>query len=250
MVAAIAYRELRNQFLSPLAWTLLAVVQLILGYLFLAQVDTFQQYQPRLAAQASPLGVTDVVVAPLFANAAIVLLLITPLLTMRLVSGERRAGTLPLLFSAPVSMTRLILGKYLGVLGFLGILLGLILLMPLSLYAGTTLDAGKLAAAFLGLALMVAGFAAAGLFMSTLTAQPTVAAVATFGLLLLLWIMDWTGNLGGGVQAVVRYLSLMSHYQDLRQGLFSTADVAYYLLFIATFLVLAIRRLDADRLHG
>ncbi len=74
--------------------------------------------------------------------------------------------------------------------------------------------------------------------------------MATFGLLLLLWIMDWTGNLGGGVQAVVRYLSLMSHYQDLRQGLFSTADVAYYLLFIATFLVLAIRRLDADRLHG
>ena len=250
MVAAIAYHELRALFLSPLAWTLLAAVQLILGYLFLAQVDTFQRLQPRLAAQGGSMGVTDVVVGPLLSNAGIVLLLVTPLVTMRLVSGERRAGTLPLLFSAPLSMTRIVLGKYLGVLAFFGIMLGLLLLMPLSLYAGTTLDGGKLAAGLLGLALMVASFAAAGLFMSTLTAQPTVAAVATFGLLLLLWILDWTGNLGTGMQSVVQYLSLMTHFRDLRQGLVSTADLAYYLLFIGTFLALSVRRLDADRLHG
>ncbi|MFB6359114.1 MAG: ABC transporter permease, partial [Thiohalorhabdaceae bacterium] len=166
------------------------------------------------------------------------------------ISGERARGTLPLLLSAPVSMTRIVLGKYLGVLGFLAVMLGLILLMPLSLALGTTLDYGKLAAGALGLALMLASFAAAGLFMSSLTNQPTVAAVGSFGLLLLLWVLDWSGNLGAQVQAVVGYLSLLGHFEDLRKGLVSTTDLVYFALFIALFLILAVRRLDADRLNG
>ncbi|MBK1726824.1 ABC transporter permease subunit [Halorhodospira neutriphila] len=250
MMTTIAARELRSMFLSPLAWGVLAVTQLVLGYLFLAAVDRFHRLQPRLAAMDGGPGVTDIVVNSLFSSAGVVLLLITPLLTMRLISGERAEGTLALLRSAPVSVTRIVLGKYLGVLGFLAIVLAVVLLMPLSLYAGTTLDLGQLAASALGLALMAASFAAAGLFMSSLSSQPTVAAVATFGLLLLLWILEWSGNLGGGLQQAVDYLSLMGHYQDLRQGLVNTADIAYYLLFIATFLVLSIRRLDADRLYG
>jgi len=250
MVGTIAWRELRSLFLSPLAWTLLGTVQIILAYLFLRQVDSFQRLQPRLGRMEGAPGVTDIVVAPLFSNAAIVLLLIVPLVTMHLISGERRAGTMSLLMSAPVSMTRIVLGKYLGVLGFLGILLGLILLMPLSLSLGTTLDFGKLAAGSLGLALVLASFAAAGVFLSSLTNQPAVAAIGTFGLLLLLWLLSWTGNLGAVASGILEYLSLMEHYRDLGQGLVSTTDIAYYLLFIVTFLVLAIRRLDGDRLAG
>ncbi len=250
MTLTIAARELRALFLSPLAWGILAVTQVILGYLFLAGVDRFQRLQPRLGAIEGGPGVTEIVVVPLLANATTLLLLITPLVTMRLISAERAEGTLPLLLSAPVSMTRIVLGKYLGALGFLGVALIMLLLMPLSLYAGTTLDAGQLAAAVLGLALLTASFAAAGLFMSSLTRQPVVAAVSTFGLLLLLWILDWTGNVSGGIQEVIHYLSLTEHYKDLRQGVVSTADVVYYLLFITVFLVLSIRRLDVDRLHG
>jgi len=250
MVGTIAWREFRTLFLSPLAWTLLGVVQAILAYLFLTEVDRFQRLAPRLGAMQSPPGITDLVVSPLFASAAVVLLLVIPLMTMRLFSGERQNGTLPLLLSAPVSMTRIVLGKYLGVLAFLGVMVAMILLMPLSLQFGSHLDFGKLAAVTLGLCLILASFAAAGLFMSSLTSQPTVAAVASFGLLLLLWILNWSGNLGSGFQAVVQYLSILSHYRNLVQGVVSTSDLAYYGLFILGFLVLTIRRLDADRLEG
>src|SRR5690554_1998436 len=104
-ILAIAGRELRSLFLSPLAWTLLAVVQLILGYMFVTQIDFFLQLQPRLPAIPEAPGVTEIVVAPMLGNAALVLLLIIPLLTMRLLADELRNRTLPLLFSAPVSMT-------------------------------------------------------------------------------------------------------------------------------------------------
>jgi ABC-2 type transport system permease protein len=246
MIGHIAARELRSLFLSPLAWTILAVVQFILGWMFLGQLDTYVAYQSQIAMMENPPGATEVIVAPLFSSATLILLLVIPLLTMRLVSEERRARTLPLLLSAPVSMSEIVLGKYLGLLGFLAIMLGLATLMPLSLLLLGTLDFGLLAANLIGIALMLAAFAAAGLFMSTLTAQPTVAAISTFGLLLLLWIIEWTG--GNGDAGVLSYLSLQSHYEALLRGLFDSSDIVYYLLFILTFLVLSIRRLDAERL--
>ena len=184
MIFTIAARELRSLFLSPLAWAILAVTQFIMAWLFLAQIETWLTLQPRLAAIEGAPGVADIVVAPLLANAAIVLLLITPLITMRSLSEEYRARTISLLFSAPVSMTEIVLGKYLGILGFFLAVLVMLALMPLSLMVGTDLDLGKLAAGLLGLSLMLSAFAAIGLYMSSLTEQPVVAAVTTFGLLL------------------------------------------------------------------
>ncbi|HEX9802217.1 MAG TPA: ABC transporter permease subunit [Gammaproteobacteria bacterium] len=249
MIGHIAARELRSLFLSPLAWSILAVVQFILAWLFLGQLDVYIAFQSRIAMMENPPGATEVIVAPLFSSATIILLLVIPLLTMRLVSEERRSRTLPLLFSAPVSMSEIVLGKYLGLLGFLAIMLGLITLMPLSLLSIGTLDFGLLASNLLGLMLMLGAFAAAGLFMSTLTAQPTVAAISTFGLLLLLWIIELTGKNGAEAGNVLAYLSLQRHYEALLRGLFNSSDILYYLLFIAAFLVLGIRRLDADRLQ-
>jgi ABC-2 type transport system permease protein len=250
MIGVIAGRELRGLFLSPLAWAILGVVQLILAYVFLVQVDVFLQWQPRLAGLEGAPGLTEIVATPLLRTAAVVLLLVVPLLTMRLVSEERRARTLPLLLSAPVSSTEIVLGKYVGLLAFLLLLLALIALMPLSLLAGGGLDLGLFAAAWLGLVLVVASFAAAGLFLSAVTDQPTVAAVSTFGLLLLLWILDWAGGSGGEqARSALGYLSLLTHYDALLKGVFDTKDVAYYLLFTGAFLTLAVRRLDADRMH-
>lgn len=251
MIGHIAARELRSLFLSPLAWAILAVVLFILAFLFLSQLDLYMSYQAQLAMMESAPGVTEAVVVPLFSSATIVLLLVVPLVTMRLISEERRNRTLPLLFSAPISMTEIVLGKYLGIIGFFAIMLGFIALMPLSLLLAGHLDFGLLFSGLLGLTLMLAAFSAAGLFMSTLTNHPTVAAVASFGLLLLLWVIDWAGGManGQGSGAVFSYLSLQKHYQALLSGLFDSSDVVYYLLFIVTFLVLSIRRLDADRLQ-
>ena len=249
MIFTIAGRELRSLFLSPLAWTILGVMQFIYAYLFLSQVDIFIDLQPRLAALDGAPGVVDIVVAPLFANAAVLLLLITPLVTMRVLSEERRNHTLSLLFSAPVSMTEIIVGKYFGVMSFLLILISMLALMPLSLLVGTDLDLGKLAAGLLGLTLVVSSFTAIGVFMSSLTEQPTVAAIGTFGLLLFLWILDWAGSSGMPSSGLLGYLSVLHHYEPLLKGLFNSVDVIYYLLVIVLFLVLSIRRLDADRLQ-
>ena len=248
MILTIGARELRSLFLSPLAWSILAVVQLILAYIFLVQIEQFLQYQPRLAGIQGAPGLTDIVVTPLFRVTAVVLLLVTPLLTMRLVSEERRNRTLALLLSAPVSMTEIILGKYLGIMAFLFCMLALVSLMPLSLLTGGSLDFGLMLSGLFGLMLVTASFA--GLFLSTMTEQPTVAAISTFGLLLLLWILDWAGSTGTqDKDAVLAYLSLLTHYDALLKGVVNTKDIVYYLLFTVTFLVMSIRRLDAERLQ-
>ncbi len=250
MIFTIAARELRSMFLSPLAWVILAVITALSAYFFLLYVDLYLQLQPRLAAAPNGPGITDIIVAPLFSTAATVLLLVTPLLTMRLISEERRGQTLSLLISAPVSMSEIIFGKFLGVFGFVLIMLALIALMPLSLLAGGTLDIGLWASGLLGLILLLASFCSIGLYISTLTRQPTVAAIGTFGLSLLLWIINLAGSSGtGGGGEALSYLSLLSHYQPLLRGVFSSTDIFYYLLLIGSCLTLSIRRLDADRLQ-
>ena len=248
MIFTIAAKELKALFLSPMAWAILAVVQAIVAYFFLIYLDYFVTLQPQLAMLPNAPGVTSMVVAPLYATVATILLLVTPLLTMRLISEERRNKTLSLLMSAPVSASEIILGKFVGIAGFLLLMLLLITLMPLSLLSSGQLDAGLMLSGILGTVLVICSFAAAGLYISTLTAQPTVAAVGTFGLLLLLWIVDIAGNTGNE-NNVLAYLSMLNHNQALLRGIFSSADVIYYLLFIITFMLLSIRRLDAERLQ-
>ena len=242
----IAGRELRNLFLSPLAWTILGVTQLILAYMFLSQVDYYLSIQPKLVGIPGAPGVTDLVVAPLFGNAAVILLLIIPLLTMRTISDERRNKTISLLLSAPISLSEIVIGKFLAIFVFLLIILLSISLMPLSLLTVGNLDHGKFLACLLAMALLMASFNALGIYMSAIASQPTVAAVASFGALLLLWIIDWAGSNGS---PLLEYISIMRHFENLLRGLVSTVDVFYFILFIVGFLSLSIRRLDNDRLQ-
>jgi ABC-2 type transport system permease protein len=240
----IAQHELRRIFVSPLAWAVLAVVQLILGLVFVMTLVDFSQNPPMMD---EPPGVSEIVGGSLFGFSAIVLLLVMPLMTMRLFSEERRSGTLDLLLSAPASLTEIVLGKYLGVLGFAVVMVALIGFMPLSLLPMTPLDLGRIAAGLLGLFLVMAAFGAAGLFMSSLTDQPTVAAVSSLGLLLLLWLVHWIGFQDFKFSAVFHYLSLIGHYDSMLRGVFETSDVIYYLLVIGFFLGLTVQRLDMER---
>ena len=249
MILTIASREFKSLFLSPLAWTVLAVLQYILAYLFLTQVETFTLLQPKLATIEGAPGLTDIVVTPLYGNAGLILLLVTPLLTMRLICEERRNKTLSLLLSAPISNADIILGKYFGLLGLLLLAVLLITLMPLSLLAGGELDVGKVAANLLALVLLVTAFTATGLFMSTIAGHPTVAAMGTFGILLLLWILDWTSGMQDQRSELLEYLSILRHFQNIQSGLISTVDIGYFLLFTATFILLSIRSLDNERLQ-
>lgn len=246
----IAARELRSLFLSPLAWSILAVVQIILGLMFASRVALFMQPEVQSQLQSIPgaPGLTDIVVGHIYVWTGIIFLLVSPLLTMRLISEERRQNTLPLLLSAPVSMQDIVLGKYLGLMGFLLIMLFMVTLMPLSLLIGGTLDYGQFLSAILGVILLLAAFSAIGLYISTITAQPTVAAIGTFGILLLLWVIDWAAGTDQESE-LFSYLSITNHYQALLRGLFNTEDVIYYVLIIALFLILSVHHLDTERVQ-
>ncbi len=249
MILTIAKREFRSMFLSPLAWVILAVIQIILAWSFLTSVDYFFNIQSELTALKNAPGVTDLVATPLLEVASIILLMVMPLLTMRLISEEKRSKTICLLLSSPVSISEIIIGKYLGLLFFISIIIILITIMPLSLYIGTELDLTKLLSGVFGLFLILAAFSAAGLYMSSLTDNPMIAAISAFGLLLFLWLLNNNTAADDGTN-VLNYLSLHTHFVPLLRGILNTKDIAYFLLFIAGFIVLAIRQLETQRLQS
>ena len=249
MIFTIAKREFRSMFLSPLAWVILAVIQIILAWSFLTSVDYFFNIQSELTTLTNAPGVTDLVATPLLEVASIILLMIVPLLTMRLISEEKRNKTISLLLSAPISISEIVIGKYLGLLFFIGTILVLIIVMPLSLSIGTELDFIKLLSGALGLFLMLAAFSAAGLYMSSLTDNPIIAAMSTFGLLLFLWLLNNNTASDGGTN-VLNYLSLHTHFAPLLRGILNSSDIAYFLLFIVGFIVLTIRQLETQRLQS
>lgn len=247
MIMTIARRELKTLFLSPLAWVILGITQLILAFLFLSHVDLFMHVQARLATLPNAPGLTAIVAAPTLGNAAVLMLLIIPLTTMRLIADERRNRTLTLLYTAPISMTAIVLGKYLGILLFFLIIVGLTILMPLSLLIGGHLDFGMLICGLLGLVLLTGCFTAVGLFLSTLTQHPALAGISSFGTLLFFWVIDIAGRSHGTGGALVAYLSVLNHFAPFLRGLFNSSNVVYYVVVSATFLGLSVRRLDADR---
>jgi ABC-2 type transport system permease protein len=240
IILSIAGHELRRLFQSPLSWFSLAVVQ------FFVTVSCFtlaDQYQQNIATFVNR-GITSTVVSGTLQSAGL-LLLVTPFLTMRLISEERRSGTLALLLSAPIADGEIIAGKYLGIMGFMLAMLTLISLVPASLAFGTRLDHGLFAAGLLGLLLLAGGCAAIGLFASTLTRQPVLAAVLAFGLLFLFWVFHVMANTDNATAAaIINYLSMQRHYNRFLTGLFSSIDVAYFLLVCVVFVLLSILRLD------
>src|SRR6202795_2059781 len=145
MIFTIAGKELKALFASPLAWLVLTFLQLILAFGFLKRLDDFMLIQPQLIQVPNPPGITELVAAPVFATTAIVLLFAVPLLAMRLIAEERRNQTMVFLVSAPLSMTEIALGKFVGLVAFLWLIVALTTLMPASLLLGGRLDFGLLA---------------------------------------------------------------------------------------------------------
>ncbi|WON74806.1 MULTISPECIES: ABC transporter permease [unclassified Nitrosospira] len=244
----IAQKELKILFCSPLAWVILALAQVVLAWVFLAHLDTFLQIQPQLIRIANPPGVTEMIVAPLSAMAAVVLLTATPLLTARLIAEERRNQTLTFLISAPVSISDIVLGKFLGLMIFFSTIIALVVALSVSLLLGGSLDFGLLLSNIAGLCLISACFTALGLYISCLSAQPATAGAGTLGVLLGLWVVD--NVTAESTDGIARDLSLLAHYANFNRGMIDSFDLAYFAIFTLIFLVLSIRRLDGERLHG
>lgn len=256
MILTIAGKELKSLFASPLAWMVLTAVQLIAGYAFLKRLDDFLQIQPQLVQLASPPGVTDLVVGPLYATTALVLLFAVPLLAMRSIAEERRNQTMVFLTSAPLSITQIVLGKFLGLVVFIVLIDVLITAMPLSLARSTQLDYGLIAALAGGVLLIAAGFAAVSLYISSLTTYPMAAAFGAFATLLLMVLMGEAA--GDGLRArgwtvpaaLAQVFSPLKNFEPLGKGVIDTYAIACAVLLIVFFIVLAVRRLDGRRLRG
>ncbi len=247
MILTLAGKELRGLFSSPLAWIVAALLQLILAWVFLMRLDSFLELQPRLAQLADAPGASEIVTAPLFSAAAVILMMATPIFGMRLIAEERRNRTMPLLMSAPISMTQIVLGKFLGLCAFLMLPVGMVSAMGAALAAGGEIDLGLLAANALGLALLLATFAAVVLFASSLTSQPIIAAVLGLGILLASWLASLANPDSAGV---LQLLSVTRRFERFNTGLVDSADLAWHAIAIVLFLLLTIRRLDRDRLVG
>lgn len=245
--AVIAGRELRALFRSPLAWLVLAGATFVLAWLFLWLVQSFLALAPHAAPDASAPGVTGAVAAPVLFWAALILVVLTPLMAMRMLAEERRSGTLRLLRAAPVSTSAIVAGKFAALVCFLWLVVALAAAMPLTLALGTSLDLGRLGAGVLGLVLVSAAFGAISLFMSALTRQPVLAALASFGALIVLWIVNLAAAAPGAASPLA-WLAFQPHLGALLRGAVDSADVAYFLVLTALFLGLTVWRLDIERL--
>jgi ABC-2 type transport system permease protein len=188
---------------------------------------------------------------PLFSNISVILLLLMPLVTMRLFAEERRAGTIELLLTYPVRDGAVLAGKYLAALGLYAIMIGLTLLYPGIVVYFARLEWGPILTGYLGLLLMGATFIAVGVFASSLTENQIVAAITTFGALLIFWILGWSADYAGGTAGkVLQFLSILEHNDSFSKGVLDTKDVLYYLNFTVLALFLTLRSLEARRWKG
>lgn len=247
-------KELRLYFSSPVAWVLLTIFLLIAGYFFYAIFAFFTTASMQSAMNPQmgrDLNVTDSVLRPLFSNLAVILLLLMPLLTMRLFAEERRSGTIELLLTYPVRDGAVLLGKYLAAFALYAVMIAGTLVYPAILFYFARVEWGPLLTGYVGLLLMGAMFLAVGLFASSLTENQIVAAITTFGILLMFWIVGWSADYAGGSAGkVLQHLSILEHNDSFSKGVFDTKDVIYYLDFTILALFLSLRSLEARRWKG
>jgi ABC-2 type transport system permease protein len=245
--ALIARHEWRRLAVQPFAWLLAAVVIALMAWQFLLALQGYLDLAPKLGGLKDAPGVTDLVAVPLLRSFGNLLVLLVPLVTMRAFAGERGAQTLPLLLASGVGNLRIVLGKYLGALGFVLVLIAFVALMPLALGFGTTLDLGKIAASVLGLALFAAALTAIGIVASAWAAQPALAAAIALAITSLLAVVDAGARLQGIANSGINYLALPTHLETFFRGLVASVDVVYFVLVAAVALALATRRLDTLR---
>jgi len=251
-VFAIAGREIRAYFVSPLAYVIIGFFLFVTGLFF----DLFVRSYALAALQAGTnpflaeqLNIHEALVRPLYQYLHIILLFVVPLLSMRLLAEEKKQGTAELLLTAPIKTSELVLGKYAGALTFVGVLMALTAQYPFFLWAsGASPSLGPLLASILGALLLAAAFLSVGLFMSSLTENQIIAAVTSFVLLLILWIIGFAGEMAeGGAGSLLKAISLTENTEGFGKGVIDTQNLIFFVTFIAFNLFLTQRAIESRR---
>jgi ABC-2 type transport system permease protein len=233
-------KEMRSYFVSPVAYLLLAMFAVIFGFFFwnILGYFVFTGMESQMRGEMFPMNVNEQVIRPLLSNVGVIGLFFIPMITMRLFSEEKRSGTIELLVTSPIRDGEIILGKWLAALTLYGILLLLTALNFVFLFKYGNPDWKPLAIGYLGLLLQAAALLAIGMFISTLTKNQIIAGATTFGVCLLLWVLEWAGGYETATWAkVLSYMSVVTHIGSFSKGMLDSKDAVYYvtLTFLGIF---------------
>ena len=256
----IAKRELGSMFVSPIAYVCLSGFAVLSGWIFFNLLARFLQLSGiymQFAAQRpellNQLNLTEMVLQPTFLNMTVILLLLFPLLSMRLIAEERAQHTDELLFTSPITSGSVVFGKFLALAVVYLAMLAMTFSYAIVLikFGSPGPSYGELGAAYLGLFLMGLTFGAVGLFTSSITTNQIVAAVTCFVVLLMFYVIDWMAmSASGTAKDVLEYISLVRKYQEFVKGVVDVKSVVYYLSVTAFGLFLSKAALDTLRIRS
>jgi ABC-2 type transport system permease protein len=252
-VLAIANKEFRSYFASPIAYILIGLFALLFGWFFYVFLMAFVQQSEQMMQFGGGGGanVNQMMIRGLFQNTAVIILFVMPMITMRTYSEEKRSGTIELLLTSPLTDPEIIIGKFLGALALYAAMLLVTMFYIAILFRIGNPEWRPIVAGYLGLLLMGGCFLSTGLFISSLTKNQIVAGFLTFATFLMLWIINWMGESSGPTtRDVLNYLSITEHFDDFSRGIIDTKHLVYYLSFITFGLFLTAKSVDSERWRG
>jgi len=252
-IVALANKEVRAYFASPIAYVVLTAFALVYGFFFINGLSYFQSMsmQAGMGGGGGPMNVNQQMIRFVLQNIAVVLLFMVPAMTMRAYAEEKKSGTIELLITSPLSDFQILAGKFLGVLALYAVLLAISFVHVALLFLYGKPEWAPILTAYLGLLLLGGAMMSVGLFASSLTKNQISAAIVAFSILLMFWIIDWPASFTPPPFGdLLSYLSLTSHLDDFTKGVIDTKHVIYYLSFITFWLFLTDKAVDSERWRG
>ncbi|HEY3132980.1 MAG TPA: ABC transporter permease subunit [Acidobacteriota bacterium] len=251
----ILKKDLSLFFVSPIAYVVLTVFLFISGFFFYNIVASVMQFAIQEMMQAQQFGpppardYTQEVFRGFFGVLSTIILFLLPMLTMGIFADEKRRGTIELLMTSPVTQWQLILGKFLASVTFY-----MVMLLPTFLYSVLVYRYsdprpmwGPILSGYLGIFLLGAALIAIGIFISSLTENQIIAAVVTFAVFIILWVIDFAARGAGFVAEVLKYLSVLNHFEDFSKGVIDLKSVVFYLSMIILGLFLTSSSVESMR---
>ncbi len=256
-VGLIVRKELHAYFNSFIAYAVIAMFLVITGYFFYNLLSSFSvisfqaQANPMLAKQYNLLNINETVVRPLFGNISMIMLLMTPLLTMRLIAEERKSGTMELLLTFPLRDVEVVVGKFFACFIIFATMVAATATFPILLIVLGDPEIMPIITGYVGLLLLGGAFIALGIFTSSLTENQIIAASVSFAILFIFWLMSYsTVFVSPDIGKIIGYIAITEHLESLAKGVVDTADLIYYFNFIVLFLFLTLRSLESKRWRG
>jgi len=249
-ILAIAHKELKAYFSTPIAYVVIGFFALLWGYFFYAMLMFFNQQSLQFEGQGG-VSINQQLIRPLFLNASVIMLFVLPLITMRTYSEEKRSGTIELLLTSPLTDFQIIVGKFLGAMALYTAMLAITAVHMVLLFSYGNPEWRPVLTGYLGLLLMGGCFISVGLLISSLTKNQIVSGMVTFAVFLLLWVVNWIASFTGPTtQNVLNYLSITDHFEDFTKGILDTKHLIYYFSVISFGLFLTARSVDTERWKG